>query len=153
MRQSNFEAWKPLDEFLNFQIWAFWSASSKSILMIVWSKFGQILKNWLKLDFFSKSVHFFNLMDLGNVKFRHFWYRNLNLAVEFCLNWLLFRAIAWCCLGGDRASCLWGRTHVRIKGQNFYLETHTTPHNIHVTPHNIHFIRLRILPRILGTLY
>ena len=48
-----------------------------------------------------------------------------------------------------------GLTHVRIKGQNlnFYLETHTTPHNIHATPHNIYFIRLRILPRILGTLY
>ena len=48
-----------------------------------------------------------------------------------------------------------GRTHVRIKGQNlnFYLENHATPHNIHATPHNIYFIRLRILPRILGTLY
>ena len=48
-----------------------------------------------------------------------------------------------------------GRTHVRMKGQNlnFYLETHATPHNIHATPHNIYFIRLRILPRILGTLY
>ena len=48
-----------------------------------------------------------------------------------------------------------GRTHVRIKGQNlnFYLETHATPHNIHATPHNIYLIWLRILPRILGTLY
>ena len=48
-----------------------------------------------------------------------------------------------------------GRTHVRFKGQNlnFFLETHATPHNIHVTPHNIYFIRLRFLPRILGTLY
>ena len=48
-----------------------------------------------------------------------------------------------------------GRTNVCIKGQNlnFYLETHATPHNIHATPHNIYFIRLRILPRILGTLY
>ena len=36
---------------------------------------------------------------------------------------------------------------------NFYLETHATPHNIHATPHYIYFIRLRILPRILGTLY
>ena len=45
-----------------------------------------------------------------------------------------------------------GRTHVSIKGQNlnFYLET---PHNIDATPHNFYFIRLRILPRILGTLY
>ena len=43
-------------------------------------------------------------------------------------------------------------THVRIKGQNlnFYLKT---PHNIHATPHTMYFIRLRILPRILGTLY
>ena len=32
-------------------------------------------------------------------------------------------------------------------------ETHATPHNIHATPHNIYFMRLRILPRILGTLY
>ena len=48
-----------------------------------------------------------------------------------------------------------GRTHVRIKGQNlnFYLETHATPHNIGATPHDIYFIQLRILPRILGTLY
>ena len=55
----------------------------------------------------------------------------------------------------DLKTCLRGRTHVRIKGQNlnFYLETHATPHNIHATPHNIYFIRLRILPRILGTLY
>ena len=45
-----------------------------------------------------------------------------------------------------------GRTYVRVKRQNlnFYLET---PHNIHATPHNIYFIRLRILPIILGTLY
>ena len=52
-------------------------------------------------------------------------------------------------------SSYFGRTHVRIKGRNlkFYLETHATPHNIHTTPHNIYFIRLRILPRILGTLY
>ena len=48
-----------------------------------------------------------------------------------------------------------GRTHVHIKGQNlnFYLETHATPQSIHATPQNIYFIRLRILPRILGTLY
>ena len=54
-----------------------------------------------------------------------------------------------------KISWLRGRTHVRIKGHNlnFYLETHTTPHNIHEKPHNIYFIRLRILPRILGTLY
>ena len=47
-----------------------------------------------------------------------------------------------------------GRTHIRIKGQNlnFYLETHATPQNIHTTPHIIYFIRLRILPKILGTL-
>ena len=55
-------------------------------------------------------------------------------------------------------ACGWplrGRTHVRIKGQNlnFYLETHATSHNIHTIPHNIYFMRLRILPRILGTLY
>ena len=45
--------------------------------------------------------------------------------------------------------------HFRIKGLNLnvYLETHSTPHNIHVTPYNIYFIRLRILPRVLGTLY
>ena len=48
-----------------------------------------------------------------------------------------------------------GRTHIRIKGQNlnFYLENHATPHNIHATCHNIYFIRLRILHRIVGTLY
>ena len=42
-----------------------------------------------------------------------------------------------------------GRTHVRIKGQNlnFYLETHATPNDIYF------IVRLRILPRILGTLY
>ena len=47
------------------------------------------------------------------------------------------------------------RTHVRKKGQNlnFNLETHATPYNIHATPHNIYFMRLKILPRILCTLY
>ena len=50
-------------------------------------------------------------------------------------------------------SDLMALTHVRIKGQtlNFYFESHATPHNVHTTPHNIYFIRLRILPRILGT--
>ena len=45
-----------------------------------------------------------------------------------------------------------GRTHVRMKGQNlnFYLETHTTPHNIHTTPIIFtYFIWPKILPRIL----
>ena len=47
-----------------------------------------------------------------------------------------------------------GHTHIRIKGQNlnFYLETHATSHNIHASPHNIYFTRLKILPRVLGTL-
>ena len=54
-----------------------------------------------------------------------------------------------------KENLLKGRTHVCIKGQylNFYLETPATPHNIHATPHNIYFIRLRIFPRISGTLY
>ena len=60
-----------------------------------------------------------------------------------------------CCGFSSSIHPVRSRTHVRIKGQNlnFYLETHATPHNIHTTPHNIYFIRLRILPRILGTLY